>query len=897
MSEILQKTFKVLLGGGEGVSWSLPSASSPHSLSPALANTLRHLALVAPKDEAELCRRQIEQCSSILTNPDSTPSSLAESIVRVMFIDLMGHDVSSLHIHAVKLAQASNLLHRKLGYLACSLLLPGHSDLRIMLTNSLIRDLSDKSCVPALVTGLVATCNIVTDPSVLPVFLDQVIKLTAHKNYLVRTKALITLEKFCDLSPSLWCWRRGEGGEKDVQNTVITALSDQDPTVVSTAIQILSKKLVQSTILGDNLPSSPESDSCDNDSIIGPLLHVYKQIHESRFPRDFVYKGLAAPWTQVHIMRCLSSMNSTINSNARSVVAVTEIFQNVLGLEFSKETIVQVLISEAIKAVGKLDCLKPFLSLAIKNVSKFLQSKNNQVKYCGLDLLQQLFQSRPPVLTAPQEDNVIFCFEHPDLPIQIKTLNLLISIINKENHEKILNSILVYMKKTGSSNDERRLECVEENVPKIHAVVNKFCDSLDYTVDSLLRLIQCSRDHVQRDLVEHLKLLISSSQSTHRNSSKQSTPEHLADNFQTIDLASEEGYSEAELTKVQLKFCQLMHKLVESGVKNAVIIELHIWQLGCFATEENANRSIDVILETATSFQGKTAESTERILCQACWALLDIRQKTGINLPESCHRFLAECSGIESGERHLKMMNKSFRLRHESCLARQIIDNHPSNCNNSEEQSVDATNIETSTQEDTIERGTDDIEVAQETLEIQNFDEMADGDKETKTELPDLEEMDFSLSFLDEIVYADLCQGGEAYVPLAMRHPSSVPTAMKTSAGSHNSAGSSWDKTALVTAPYQRSRTRNDTLNSSRSSLTPPGSPCSPTPSLPPAPLLWTAEGRREDEKEEGEGGDNVNSTEIQESKEEQGKAKVDFEAGDATKTLNPQKDSLLEGW
>ena len=39
----------------------------------------------------------------------------------------------------------------------------------------------------------------------------------------------------------------------------------------------------------------------------------------------------------------------------------------------------------------------------------------------------------------------------------------------------------------GSSNDERRLECVEEYVPKIHAVVNKYCDSLDYTVDSLLR--------------------------------------------------------------------------------------------------------------------------------------------------------------------------------------------------------------------------------------------------------------------------------------------------------------------------------------------------------------------------------------------------------------------------
>ena len=47
------------MGGGEGVGWSAPTPSSPHSLSPALANTLKHLALVTPKEEGELGRRQV----------------------------------------------------------------------------------------------------------------------------------------------------------------------------------------------------------------------------------------------------------------------------------------------------------------------------------------------------------------------------------------------------------------------------------------------------------------------------------------------------------------------------------------------------------------------------------------------------------------------------------------------------------------------------------------------------------------------------------------------------------------------------------------------------------------------------------------------------------------------
>ena len=50
---------QVLLGSGEGVGWSSPTPSSPHSISSPLANTLKHLALVTPKEEGELFRRQV----------------------------------------------------------------------------------------------------------------------------------------------------------------------------------------------------------------------------------------------------------------------------------------------------------------------------------------------------------------------------------------------------------------------------------------------------------------------------------------------------------------------------------------------------------------------------------------------------------------------------------------------------------------------------------------------------------------------------------------------------------------------------------------------------------------------------------------------------------------------
>ena len=59
MSEILQKTFNVLVGSGEGVGWGSPTSSNPHSLSGSLAATLRQLALAPLKEEKELCRVQV----------------------------------------------------------------------------------------------------------------------------------------------------------------------------------------------------------------------------------------------------------------------------------------------------------------------------------------------------------------------------------------------------------------------------------------------------------------------------------------------------------------------------------------------------------------------------------------------------------------------------------------------------------------------------------------------------------------------------------------------------------------------------------------------------------------------------------------------------------------------
>ena len=72
MSEVLQRTLRVLSGWGEGSGpgWSAPTPASPHSLPGGLAASLRMLTLCSRREEEELCRKQIgkQQLLQILTN-------------------------------------------------------------------------------------------------------------------------------------------------------------------------------------------------------------------------------------------------------------------------------------------------------------------------------------------------------------------------------------------------------------------------------------------------------------------------------------------------------------------------------------------------------------------------------------------------------------------------------------------------------------------------------------------------------------------------------------------------------------------------------------------------------------------------------------------------------------
>ena len=128
-----------------------------------------------------------------------TGKKMKEALVRVMYAEMLGHDASFGHIHAVNMTQQTALPAKRVGYLASAVCLhPGH-ELTTLVVNTLRRDVASSNHVEVC-AALIAIPKLVS-VEMMPALLQPVLALLDHSLETVRKKAVMVLHKFYLLQP------------------------------------------------------------------------------------------------------------------------------------------------------------------------------------------------------------------------------------------------------------------------------------------------------------------------------------------------------------------------------------------------------------------------------------------------------------------------------------------------------------------------------------------------------------------------------------------------------------------------------------------------------------------------------------------------------------------------
>lgn len=242
-------------------------------------------------EEERIVLHEIETLKRRLSEPDIPKRKMKEYIIRLVYVEMLGHDASFAYIHAVKMTHDDNLVLKRTGYLAVSLFLNDDHDLIILIVNTIQKDLrSDNYLV--VCTALNAVCKLINDETV-PAVLPQVVDLLAHQKEAVRKKAIMALHRFYQKSPS---------SVSHLVSNFRKRLCDNDPGVMGATLCPLFDLI---TI-----------DVSTYKDLVVSFVSILKQVAERRLPKAYDYHQLPAPFIQVYFEAELTgvSMLSKIRS-------------------------------------------------------------------------------------------------------------------------------------------------------------------------------------------------------------------------------------------------------------------------------------------------------------------------------------------------------------------------------------------------------------------------------------------------------------------------------------------------------------------------------------------------------------------------------------------------------
>lgn len=424
-------------------------------------------------EEERIVTEEIETLKKKIAEPDVARKRMKEYIIRLVYVEMLGHDASFGYIQAVKMTHDDNLLLKKTGYLAVTLFLNEDHDLIILIINTIQKDLRSDNYLVCC-AALTAVCRLINEETI-PAVLPQVVELLGHQKELVRKKAVMALHRFHQRSPST---------VSHVMPKFRKILCDNDPSVMTASLCTLFDLISGDVHSYRNLTSS--------------FVNILKQVVEHRLPKQYNYHSAPAPFIQIKLLKILAVLGTGDKKASENMYSV---LGDVLRKAEPGGNIGNALIYECISTITSIHPNTKLLESAAEQTSRFLKNESHNLKYMGIDALGRIIKINPDFAEEHQLA-VIDCLEDPDDTLKRKTLELLYKMTRSSNVEVIVDRMISYMKNLTDSHNKTEIasRCIE--------LAERFAPSNQWFIQTMNQVFEHAGDLVPAKVAQDLMRLI-----------------------------------------------------------------------------------------------------------------------------------------------------------------------------------------------------------------------------------------------------------------------------------------------------------------------------------------------------------------------------------------------------
>lgn len=396
----------------------------------------------------------ISQCiAEIKTEINSSDMFVkANALQKLSFLQMMGYGMSWASFATIEVMSSPRFAHKRIGYLAAIQGFTQDTDVILLTTNSLKKELRGATgggMRGVYEAGLAINCvsNIVT-VELAQDLLPELTNLTSHPQPYLRKKAILCLFRLFVKYPQ---------GLRLTFAKIQQCLSDSNPAVASCAVNVITE-------LSDKNPRN--------------YLHLAPAFFD-------LLTSSSNNWMLIKVVKLLGSLVPEEPRLARKLMEpLSQIVRSTPAKSLMYEAVhaITLCLPYCRKNDGSVPPIVPeIVDLCAKTLRDFVEEKDQNLKYLGLVGFSTLMQSHPKVLSAPTYRPLILaCLSDEDVTIRTRALGLLPGMASRKNLMELVKQLLQHVEyASGSYKLDLVAKIVEMCCSEKYAMVQNFSWYLD----------------------------------------------------------------------------------------------------------------------------------------------------------------------------------------------------------------------------------------------------------------------------------------------------------------------------------------------------------------------------------------------------------------------------------
>ena len=428
---------------------------------------------------AEEERSVINKESAEIRNLSKDPNAphKARNLCKAIYMQMMGYQTSFMQLSCINLLASPDYTEKRIAYSALSLVIDSTSQVLLLATSTIKKDLQNKDNPEIQALALNAVGDVCTPDMCREISMEvsNIIQNAEDSN--VKKKAACAAVIIIKNCPEMM---------DSYIDKIPLLLEDRTHSVCLSGIYLVLEMINKNPSIVDKIKKYHSM-----------FVKYEKSLLSVSYSPEFDVNGITDPFLQAKILEILQY---TAKDDKDLIDELADLFVSVQSITESSKQTGYALQYEIIKDINNLNASSGMKNLSNNILGKFLSSNDYNLKYIALNTLKDV--ARKDLASVQKHRSVILeLLKDNDISLQKRALDLIYLIINKNNLKNITKECLIFLPK---AEDEIKYELTK----KLQDSIVKYSLSYKWEIDSLIKMVINSKGKLYEDVLSQIIIAI-----------------------------------------------------------------------------------------------------------------------------------------------------------------------------------------------------------------------------------------------------------------------------------------------------------------------------------------------------------------------------------------------------